>query len=146
MNPGKELDALVAERVMGCDLEPNEPCGTSLSHCPYDKSEHTRFFLTGLVSSGTPKPYSTDIGAAWEVVEKLGQERIPKRVIPGEMQKYCLWLHQDIDGSFVAHFSPDESTEMSLSAGFPTGPNTTAAHAICLAALKAVGYEIEVAA
>ena len=125
MNPGKELDALVAERVMGLGLEFIGP-------------------VTGFNYGALP--YSTDISAAWEVVEKLGQERIPKRVIPGEMQKYCLWLHQDIDGSFVAHFSPDESTEMSLSAGFPTGPNTTAAHAICLAALKAVGCEIEVAA
>ena len=128
MNPGKELDVLVAEKVMGL------------------YSIVRDFDLPASEREPTALPYSTDIGAAWGVVEKLGQERIPKRVISGEVQKYCLWLHQDIDGTFVAHFSPDENMKMSISAGFPTGSNTTAPHAICLAALKAVGYTVGEAA
>ena len=129
MNPGNELDALVAERVMGCDLEPNEPCGTSLSHCPYDKSEHTRFFLTGLASSGTPKPYSTDISAAWEVVEKLGSN--------------CSISYRP-RGKHIAAFDIQITALCPL--GVATGFGRTVPYAICLAALKAVGYEMKGAA
>lgn len=60
MEPGRELDALIAEKVMGWRMLPDNehfktsqgwgPEGQSLAHCPR---------------------YSTDIAAAWEVVSKI---------------------------------------------------------------------------
>lgn len=74
MPAGRELDALVAERVMGCKVRrrifdgvggtPSEPESfTELScQCPTGP-RHS--------SSGGTNYYSTDIAAAWEVVEKV---------------------------------------------------------------------------
>lgn len=53
MDAGPELDRLVAEKVMGC-----EPCGHP--------------FCGPRTGHNMPAPYSTDIRAAWEVVDKLG--------------------------------------------------------------------------
>lgn len=66
MNPGRELDALVAERVMGLEPWPEQ-----------DPRWGVKAFKAKFVPYGQePKPceapsYSTDIAAAWEVVEKF---------------------------------------------------------------------------
>jgi len=92
MKPGRELDTLVAEKVMG------------LNHDKLD---------------GYPAYYSTDIAAAWEVVEKL---------IPD-----CFLTLQWIEGWEVSHFEPGPyGGHMHLAHG------DSAPHAICLAALKAL--------
>lgn len=93
MNPGPELDALVAEKVMGWRDD------------------------VALL----PPSYSTDIKAAWEVVEKMGSNFI---------------IASEKRGEFAVFFGPGEIDEFCKSSSSP--------HAICLAALKAVGYEIEV--
>lgn len=59
MNAGRELDALVAERIMGLHLAKQEFTGELFIR--YSKD-------TGLFQ--IPE-YSADISAAWEVVEKL---------------------------------------------------------------------------
>ena len=103
MKPGPELDALVAEKVMGLGNDwclhvgVHPPCG---SPCPID--------------------YSTDIAAAWQVVEKIG------------------------NASLVNHASGGAwHVEFELKGGsLPYDTGDTAPHAICLAALKAVGVEL----
>jgi hypothetical protein len=105
MKPGKELDALVAEKVMGKN---------------HKESNFSNLFPD--VPLEYP-PYSTDIAAAWEVVEKL------KTVLKGE---FCIsyaangWTvfrdwHTDSEGLAYANELP---------------------HAICLAALRAVGVDV----
>lgn len=62
MESGIELDALVAERVMGwSDFRP-------LTH-PELKGRVVGRSPDG--SQGMPPPYSTDLNTAWKVVEKL---------------------------------------------------------------------------
>jgi hypothetical protein len=62
MKPGRELDALVAEKVMGL---PN--VRKYMSRYVHDNHPE-KAWVTGIVD--IPE-YSTDISAAWEVVEKM---------------------------------------------------------------------------
>lgn len=112
---GRALDALVAEKVMG--LKP-----------PFDTRSVRRDVLTGMptyVDRLGPPPYSTSIEAAWEVVEWMAAQK------------------RDDFGWFDLRFSND-----CYQATFFTGAyyeatdhiqGKSAPHAICLAALKAVG-------
>jgi len=58
MEAGPEMDALVAKRVM--KIEP-----------PEMRIGPMRFGKPTMTAQWTPKPYSTHILAAWEVIEKL---------------------------------------------------------------------------
>jgi hypothetical protein len=94
MKPGCELDALVAEKVMG--------------------------WCTDTDRGGFLLDFSTSIADAWVVVEKLASTYL-----------FCL----ENSGSFwVADFGRSADRRAQCTA-------ETAPHAICLAALKAVGYE-----
>lgn len=118
MKPGRELDALIAEKVMGlgwCQLMPEgyatretgpKRCGCGAIGYPY---EHHA-------------PYSTDIAAAWLAVEKLG---LFKDMV----------LSQSEEGMWQIHHRHDEHLNNT------TG--STAPLAICLAALKALDIELE---
>lgn len=72
MNPGHELDVLVAERVLGCKPQrglgaPNTFwCGCKPSNPAHEDMDDR--------SSGEIPCYSTRIAAAWTVVEKLQAE------------------------------------------------------------------------
>lgn len=114
MEAGPELDALVAERVLRFAIYP----GPSICEVvPSDESE-----------SGYPEaifvpvpPYSTDIAAAWQVVECLSLHISPTS---GGM-----WLVSNV------HNRNDPAWIYALA---PTAP-----HAICLAAIKIVaGKEV----
>lgn len=102
LEAGPELDALVAERVMGIDLDGTKP------HLPYRGVGCT--------------PYSTDIAAAWEVLEELGD------VTLGHQARVCngQWV------CFVDTSGPFQG---------PSGAADTAPLAICRAALKAAERE-----
>lgn len=118
MKPGRELDALVAEKVMGWRVV-REPQDDGYGGPPLPKP-----FLWA-IGDGTPAVFregqepqpwspSRDIAAAWEVVEKVSGS----------------YFILDFDsGYWSAEFSP---SGMGMR-------GTTAPHAICLAALKAVG-------
>lgn len=132
MKPGRELDALVAEKVMGwtncnpvatwdrwaygdpgddwTDVE-NEWCRG------YGVSPYNKYFMI-------PFPrYSVNIADAWAVVEKMSVQQgfaMADRGLPG--------------------------TDVAWQADFAlSGPimGESAPHAICLAALKAVGVDLE---
>ena len=101
MKPGPELDALIAEKVMGWKL--------------------SRYFWdtgTGKIAIERTPKYSTSIQAAWDVVEKLEGELHFKR----KDDKWSVFLM----GAEVWAGSTQD----------------TLPHAICLAALKAVGYDL----
>jgi hypothetical protein len=123
MQAGRELDALVAEKVMGCTtlfygtdgVTPFCNCGRKTA---FDNGEHEDGI--GL------KPYSTDIAAAFEVVAKLtsGRDKFMYNSLYRE-PNFGKWLFGsvDSDGSFSPWLEAD-----------------TAPLAICLAALDAVGF------
>lgn len=92
MNAGRELDALIAEKVMGDPLQLKMALG--------------------------PRHYSTDIAAAWEVVEKL------------RTAKYELLIC-----TFSGKWSVDV---LHTGKSIDVANADTAPHAICLAALNAV--------
>lgn len=117
--PGRQLDTLVAEKVMGLetykDVVPFCPqCG--FKFYPKGPGRMWCHQCSEWIYSST-KDYSTSIEAAWEVVEKLRKEQM------------CFTL-TDIGyaGSILCCVGNGEAIA------------ETAPHAICLAALKAIGY------
>lgn len=73
MIAGRELDALVAERVMGWTLTtPVDPACDFAVGTKRDGTDARRNFGRGPDGKEVSFPlYSTDIAAAWQVVEKL---------------------------------------------------------------------------
>ena len=113
MEAGRELDALVAEKVMKNKHSNPETFGRCPT-CGYDA------FYPDL-----PR-YSTDIAAAWEVVEKMADTPGPNGDHWGFMLDY-----NGVD--CVAAFGHWEDWEAK-------GAADTAPHAICLAALAALKH------
>lgn len=126
MNASWELDALVAEKVMGLSrqvrIKGSTEYVTIYSKNPYFPDGSCD--LNDLNFYAAPKNYSTSIAPAWEVVEKLDD---------------CLHLREHgEEGIWEAWF---------CGLGEPENENRvahadTAPLAICLAALKAVGVEV----
>lgn len=77
MNPGRYLDALVAEKVMGLKLKNPQPESKWWKGRFYlemdSKGADVKVDSLGYWHELVPE-YSTDIAAAWKVVEKLGLE------------------------------------------------------------------------
>lgn len=128
MKPGSELDAFIAEKVMG--LKPLDLPLFSV------KDDFDKIVISHVVSEWfdlkTPKHYSTDIAAAWEVVEKLRAEEFFFIVSNSEISTGLIKIGENkIFASFGKKHRKVETTV-----------GETSPHAICLAALKAVGAEI----
>lgn len=104
MKAGRELDALIAEKVMDGKRCPN--CTDGLPEC------------------GFHPHYSTDIAAAWEVVGKLKDSH----------PRFMLMRYEMTFGARKFESCFDTMPQQ------PGDLCDTAPHAICLAALKAVGY------
>jgi hypothetical protein len=116
MNAGRKLDALVAEAVMG--IYPlKDPFGGTRWPC----SDHQRL---GDGFSTDPPPYSTDIAAAWEVVDKFPIVGVNKIQDNKRGLQYRECIIRNTNG---IKFHSTAST---------------APLAICLAALEAVGMEV----
>jgi hypothetical protein len=70
MNAGRELDALVAEKVMGADVVVRDG-RAYINGNPYDRLPN----------------YSTDIAHAWQIVERMADWRVViERVPSGEWE------------------------------------------------------------
>lgn len=95
MNPGRELDKLIAEKVMGVSAMTNQHLD-----CPH---------------------YSTDIAAAWDVVEKLNS--LDYAIILDNMTNSL--------GTWQAHFKKDRFS-ISITEG------DSMPYVICLAALRVI--------
>lgn len=111
---GPEMDAMIAEKVMGIDLA--------------DSFGRPRPF---------PKEYSTDSAAAWEIVEALKKAGYRFEIGFYEDQWYCGEL---FDGSWLA-ISPHNAKDRNWDQDVATGK--TAPEVICIAALKTVGIEMQ---
>lgn len=119
MQASRELDALVAEKVMGWTPRGPHPIFAS------------RVFATG--HSDTFAPYfSSDVLAAWQVVQK--------------MRELGWWMRlqspfESDDSTWNAGFTAHSCTGWN---GRPdhSGQGDTAPLAICLASLKALGVEL----
>lgn len=107
MKPSRELDALIAEKVMGRNQVGLILAG-ALANIPVSDLPH----------------YSTDIAAAWAVVEKA----LEIRKVKIEMTK----------GKFIVYFQNPQNARNT--AAYAVG--ISAPHAICLAALKALSIPI----
>lgn len=115
MKPGRELDALVAEKVMSLKIiyrggefyYSNPPWNYK---GPYN-IDHERII----------PQYSNVIECAYEIVEKINPDKFKLVRLQGLFGPY--WF---------AHFVHETATDAAL----------TPAHAICLAALKVVGIGI----
>lgn len=104
LKPGRELDGLIAEKVMGCFSLDRDEYATWSCDCNLTSD------LWHCGESGSLKSYSTDIAAAWEVVEKLR------------------------DDNFAIE---EHGTHWKARFGTEWAGAETAQHAICLAALRA---------
>lgn len=115
MKPGRELDALVAEKVMGWKYSQHAmtwyPPGL---HPAQNMLDHDIL------------AFSTDIAAAWTVVEKLRNFKHPQD--PDSNFTIFQWW----DGGYAAGWTWHE-VEYDMVYG------DTAPHVICLAALRVVG-------
>lgn len=125
MNPGRELDALVAENVLGYTRsnvykdENGEPWMLGpkpYGHIPFPARELSKF--------------STDIAAAWSVLEKL----IDRANNDKDFKDKGPWhVKQNLLGGWAVFLGDRGGIIVSCE---------TVPHAICLAALKAVGVEL----
>lgn len=120
MEAGSELDALVAEKVMGRKYH----------------TRQTHFDVTGMGGACSlcfPPSYSTDIAAAWTVVEHMkhyitpGNDiGLPVMMMVEGSQSSCEW----------------HGGKQSFNDGTGWVRADTMPLAICLMALKAVGHEL----
>ena len=124
MRPGRELDALVAEKVLSLEVVKNKKGGWSLGPPDYYDSYGEMILFNPLPS------YSEDIAAAWEVLEKirdtfdpLGREWRPNIHYSGKEHGWRAEFELSDDG-------PGDDTT------YYFGEAKTAPHAICLAALN----------
>lgn len=126
MNPGRELDVLVAEKVFGCKPFLGSDGVTKYCKCnmknQLDNGSHeTRF--KGI------KPYSIDMGYAMEIVDhvrKVHWEDVFSLLSPQDECK--LWF-----AGFEKKWHGRKYAQV-----YDREAGDTAAHAICMAALKTV--------
>lgn len=116
MKPGRELDILVAEKVMGISMAPVH------RKASYGIAPGAINYAQDHIYHPEQEPYSSDIAAAWEVVEKIRKRNFP------------LTLNHQGKNWWEAIFWDETDDRWK-------GEGSSAPHAICLAALKAVGYE-----
>lgn len=142
MNAGRELDALVAEKVIGW---------TNLRFI----GERLLGEIDGEPSEKVPF-YSIDLDAAWEIAEKMGLSLIPVRWF----KNYDAWNHgsDEHDATWwgaISYESAMPAEDRPPLADYVDSPEETlrrsdvwptAPLAICHAALAAVGAEIPASA
>jgi len=114
MKAGRELDALVAEKIFELYSFYEGPELLYVKKKP-SKDRQTHYEVPN---------YSTDISAAWEVVEKLNYLSF------NISRENCAGVRYDAN----VYDDPEMEDQINITAD-------TAPHAICLAALKAVGHE-----
>ena len=123
LKAGRERDALVARHVMGWSRS-NDGLGGAWW---YDERGNKTIYGGGSSGQSTYKEFrpSTDIAAAWEVVEKM---RI--MVSPTLLNRWIAGVLKGVTGDGKRYYFDGTTAEAD-----------TAPLAICLAALKAVGYD-----
>ena len=126
MKPGLELDILVAEKVFGHKVV-TKRWGKEKQYASYSLGEPDYYDDAGASVLWNPVPdYSTDIKAAWEVVDKLTTDSWRVTTITSE----C--------GGSDCTVSCNPGVRGRYASDAMEGLITTAPHAICLAAVKAL--------
>jgi hypothetical protein len=141
MPAGREMDALVAEKVMGeklcAGVEAWAAVSGAICHGLLDGPNHINptqpYRQDGRWTFAMVPTYSTDIAAAWQVFERLmdiadEQNGRAKRIIWNT--PFCLFRGEAL---WYVAYDYEHCEE--------AGRGDTAALAICRAALKAVGVE-----
>ncbi len=117
MEAGRDLDTLVAEKVMGLEVTHSEISSPGYLH---------------VRGTGSELPYySTSISAAWQVVAKMKED--------GHSITVNGWGEEFIEGEVVPEIW---EVEFSGPEPRPFGKAGDAPHAICRAALKTKGIEL----
>ena len=135
MEAGRELDALVAEKVMGWRLVKRGRRVATGSDYQKPGMEVGGFRgnddARRWISHVCPE-YSTDIAAAWEVVEKM------------DHPDWRIEVGNSVDGGFYAIMEPHRPIDDCETCGEQSTKDwqaaPTAPHAICLAALAALKH------
>lgn len=123
MNPGRDLDELVAQEVMNlAEIRRQRPSYGNGGSGPLENELVYGIKKPGVGFDTVVPHYSTSIAAAWEVVEKL------KHLEP-EIE----WS----DEHQCWHMTLWKGANQGMMPGSASAP-----HAICRAALKAVGVEV----
>lgn len=133
LDAGRELDALVAEKVMGAVWQNMTPAGRKkVLSFPKDRPMITtdggRVTYHGMDGGNLPH-YSTDIAAAWEVVEKVSS-----------MPEFAMF---DLDVVPVGVADPMRFSARVVLTDAVRVCAETAPRAICLAALQAIGAKVQ---
>lgn len=144
MKAGRELDALVAEKVMGIVMPAPWPADAPKLN-PIDPLHRAIAFArtNAVLDAQDPKHYSTNIAAAWDVVEKMCPVGINESGFCPQFElttnKGCerSWTAQFYDRFGNAWWAKNKEGEIHF------GHGETAPLAICLAALAACGVKIE---
>ena len=123
MKAGRELDALVAEKVMGERIGQRR---TTIRDGV--QTDEILLAAPGDWCFKLCPPYSTDIAAAWEVVEHLDEDL-----------EFRLWGPREERGQRPAGGWEVELQNRVTGAWYRGVSEESAPHAICLAALKSVG-------
>lgn len=121
MKPGRGLDVFVYEKVFG-------------NAAAFTTTEPTMLTATEVLARSRIGFYSTDISAAWEVVEKMHEHPKPVLMLVAPQQDYN-------NEKWRAEFSRkgwDEKSPYHYAASAETAP-----HVICLAALRFFGLITE---
>ena len=137
MEAGHALDVMVAMEVMGLEHREWAPYAAPEGWFPKDHPDCCPKSENGFIPHGhnhpSEIPYSTDLEAAWEVVEKI------KHLKPDNEPEESFEMGWTKNGWWVGWSIPtDEGDTCYTSALAPTAPE-----AICLAALKAIGKVAE---
>ena len=134
LEPGRKLDALVAEKVMGAEMV-YPASGWGHDDTPYDSALDVvwRVKWSEQNTKEVLKSYSTDIAAAWTVVEKLEKKH----------RSFSLTSHDSTGaepGYYNAMFWVGNPRPANPASGVLLGEgyHDSAPAAICLAALAAV--------
>lgn len=131
MQAGRELDALVAEKVMGWSLNAHgEWLNSDQSFTGWHTNESKYDPCHNCGRSNLWHP-STSIEAAWEVVEKMGGVFRMSTTLGGQ---YRVTFSDVTVDSYSEEYDVGRKYDKEALAD-------TAPHAICLAALKAVGHK-----
>lgn len=132
LEAGPLMDALVAKKVFGIE-NPWDGRPRHYAICPDCTWKGGDVLVVDCGRhQGSPKPYSTDIAAAWEVIEKLRGEGVffsvksEAPILEGPCADTSKYRIQEWDREYQ-RYKPGIAGE-------------TAPEVICKAALKAVGY------
>lgn len=121
----RERDAMVHQHVFGFDMVGFvTPKGYARNSWVKEEENRTTWI-------DVPE-YSTDISAAWEIVERLDAQRIRL-----SMSRFYNGIITGVPTCWGVDFSGDDAEWCGTEA-------QTAPEAICIAALKAVGVEVEI--